>query len=170
MCANFSHCLNQLEQIDDLAVAISRQHARATTSARDIFCFSRSNNIRNYSVALLTRDNRLQLREWNKIIQQSIEAGLIEKWSCARCNKPKMESGAVYNPLECDRFYGGILLCLISMFIATTILILERIIHQKLREENVHRFWKTADWIIDGRRHMLKSFRAKDQKRKLPWH
>lgn len=167
-CANSTHCLNQLQRIEDTAVVASRQHARVTTSARDIFCFSQSNNIRNSPVALLVRDSRLQIQKWDKLIQQTIEGGLIEKWSNERNNNLKMESNAEPRPLGVQHFYGSFFLVSLFLFGAINVFILELIIHRKLKGENVHRLWRTANWIIDGRRHMLLHFNQ-PKKRKQQW-
>lgn len=81
VCANFSHCLDQLKLNEYLTVAVSRQYARATTSANMIFRLDQSNNIRNNFLSLLMRLDRVQTDEWNKMIQRVIEAGLVKKWS-----------------------------------------------------------------------------------------
>lgn len=149
--------------MDDLAVAVSRQNARATTSSRDIFCFSQANNIRNYSVTLMMRD-RLQIEKWNEMIQFTIEAGLIEKWSFVRPDKTETDSDVVAHPLKIHHFYGGLLMCFLFLLAAFIAFFLELVIHQKMKSETPHRFWRTADWIIDGQRHMLMMHRANNRK------
>lgn len=153
--------------MENVAVAASRQNARATTSSRDVFCLSRSNNIRNYSVALLVRENHLRIQDWNKMIQLTIEAGLVEKWSFARRDSAKNDSDVVVRSLAVQHFYGGLVICALFLLAAIIAFILELIIHKQLKSGNPHRFWRTADWIIDGRRHMLRSHRVNNQKERM---
>lgn len=160
ICANSAQCLHQLELREDIAVAVSRQHARATASARDIFCFDKSNNIQNYSVALLIRNGRLQMQEWNKKIQQIIESGIIGKWMTELENETKIGSDADIRLMGIQDLYGGLMLCFCLLIVATSVFILELIVHYKLKDANSHRYWKSFDWMIDGQSHLLK-LRAK---------
>lgn len=150
--------------MEDLAVAVSRHNARATTSSRDIFCFSQANNIRNYSVALLMRD-RMQIQKWNEMIQFTIEAGLIEKWSYVRPDKAETDSDVVARPMKVQHFYGGLFMCFLFLLAAVIAFLLELATHQKTKSENPHRFWRTADWIIDGQRHMLMLHQANNNRK-----
>lgn len=153
-----------MEHIEDLAVAVSRLNARAIISDHAVFCFSRSNNIRNYSVSLFARENRVHIREWNELIQQAIEGGLIDLWSGERRNKSRRDSYVAFRPLKIHHLYGFFLIGLFLWIAAVSSFILELIIHRKLKCNNPHRFWKLADWLIDGRRHMMKLNRTKNPK------
>lgn len=154
--ANSSDCLNRLERNEDMAVAVSRQYARA--SARKIFCFGKSNNIRNFSVALLMRANRVQIPEWNQLILRAMQAGLIGKWSSDQGIHVAEEERVIGTALGIDHFYGGLSFCILFLFAAIFAFIFEVIVHRKLQRENRHRFWRTADWVIDGQRHLLKLY------------
>lgn len=156
LCANSSHCLAKLDQREDIAVAVSRQNALAMTSTHDVFCFGRANNIRNYSKALLMRQSRLQIQEWNEKIQQAIEGGLVEKWLRDLKNNTKIERNVVIRPFKVQDLYAGFLICSVFLLVAIIAFIFEFIIHHKLRGANPHQFWRTADWIIDGQRHSWK--------------
>lgn len=125
-------------------------------SAKEMFCFGRSNNICNGSVALLMRQGPARIHEWNELISRIIEAGLMGKWARDQRKKNAEESQMAGTPMRLQHFYGGFGLCLFFWIIAIIVFILELIIHQNLKGENPHRFWKTADWVIDGKRHMLK--------------
>lgn len=162
-CANSSHCLSLLEQTENLAVAASRQHALVTTSARDVFCFAQSNNIRNQSKALLMRDSRRQTQKWNEMIQRSVETGLIEKWVREHGTNSNIETDSGFRPLRVQDLYGAMLFCAVFLLLAFTAFFLEIIIHNKARSSNPHQFWKTADWIIDGQRKVLKFNRKNHQ-------
>lgn len=101
-----------------MAVAISRQHARATASAREVFCFDNSNNIRNYSVALSMRANRVKISEWNQLILRAMQAGLIGKWASEQRIDVTEEQRVVGTALGMDHFYGGLSLCVLFLFAA----------------------------------------------------
>lgn len=156
VCADSSSCLDQLVQRGDVAVAMSRQNALATASDRDIFCFNRANNIRNYSMTLLMRRERVHTPKWNRKIQQTFEGGLIGKWLEDLQNKKEKNSDGYIRPLTIEDMSGVFLLCGAVLSAAFIAFVLELIIHHKLKDRNSHRFWRTADWMIDGRRHFLK--------------
>lgn len=137
-------------------MAMSRQNALATASDRDIFCLNRANNIRNHSMTFLMRRERVQIQEWNRKIQQTFEGGLIGKWLKDVQNKTRKDSDDHIRPLKLKDIYGSFLLCAAVLSAAFVAFVLELIIQHKLKNGNCHRFWKTADWIIDGRRHYLK--------------
>lgn len=154
VCANFSYCLKQLEQNEHLAVAVSRQYARTTTSAPKNFCFTKSNNIRNYTVGLLMRAKRVHIDEWNKLIQRVIEAGLIKQWSeNTRYKESARQPELSVIALKPEHLYSTFILTSVALTMSIVVFIFERVIHRNLQDENTHRFWRTADWIIDGKRH-----------------
>lgn len=101
-------------------------------------------------------ESRLHISKWNELIQQIIEAGLIQKWSRDERIKYMKESGSVFRPLGVQHFYGGLLICLIFFLAAIMAFIAEHIIHRQLRHTPNNRHWRTADWIIDGQRHLFK--------------
>lgn len=132
-------------------------------SAKEIFCFEKSNNIRNDSVALLMRRGPVRIHEWNELISRIIEAGLVGKWARDQRKRNAEDPQMAGTPMGLQHFYGGFGLCIFFWIIAIIVFILELIIHRKLQGENPHRFWRTADWVIDGKRHMLKLHTASNR-------
>lgn len=153
---NSSHCLNHLDQHEDVSVAASRQNARSTAFAQHIFCFSRANNIRNYTLSLAMREDRLQIQIWNKMIQRTTEGGLIGKWLRDLSNTTINDPVYLIRPINLRNFYRSFIFCLVPLFAAFCTLISELVVHHKLKNDNSHRFWRTMDWLIDGQRHKMK--------------
>lgn len=85
VCSNIDMCLERitLKQYKNHAVAVSRRQAEETRlfASRKIYCFDKAENIRNYSISLKVRKNFKCLEEVNEILRQTLEAGLIKKWS-----------------------------------------------------------------------------------------
>lgn len=102
------------------------------------------------------------------MIQFNIVAGLIDKWSFTRRDKTKNDSDVVARPLAVKHLYGGLLMCFLFLLAAIIAFSLELVIHQKLKGRNPHQYWRTADWIIDGQRHMLILRRANNRKERIP--
>lgn len=50
-------------------------------ASNKIYCFSKAENIKNYSISLKVRKNFECMDEVNEVIRQALEAGLITKWS-----------------------------------------------------------------------------------------
>lgn len=137
-------------------MAASRQSARATISSQEMFCFEKSNNIRNSSMTLLLRESRLKMDEWNTLILRTIEAGLMGKWSSDCDRRSEIDQQVARTPMSLKHFYGAATMSSLFLSLAIIAFILEHVVHRKLQDENCHRFWRTIDWIIDGKRHMLK--------------
>lgn len=97
---------------------------------------------------------RVRIQEWNRKIQQTIECGLAGKWLKDLENKKKKYTHVGIRPLKAQDFYGALLICLLLLILAILALIFELIVHHKLKNRNSSRWWKNADWIIDGRRHI----------------
>lgn len=49
-------------------------------SKSELFCFTKSNNVYSFSVAMLAKRNFHLLTRMNTIIRRVVEFGLIEKW------------------------------------------------------------------------------------------
>lgn len=161
-CSTTLRCIQLLEYNEDMAVAVPRQNAYSTIFSRNIFCFNRLNNIQNYSVALLLHEQRIEIPKWNELIQQCIEAGLIEKWANDYYEqRSQVDRGhvVVIQPLATHNFYGCLVLYGLFWWATVSTFILEIIVHTQLRNRNSHRLWRTIDWIIDGQRHFLKNLR-----------
>lgn len=164
-CSTTLRCLQLLEHNEDMAVAVPRQNAYSTIFSRNIFCFNRSNNIQNYSVALLLHEQRIEIPQWNELIQRCIEAGLIEKWANDYYEQRRQKDNGhvvVIQPLATHNFYGCLVLYGLFWWATVSTFIMEIIVCTQLRNRNPHWLWRTIDWIIDGQRHFLKNL----QKRK----
>lgn len=77
-------CLERLthNENDNLAVGVSRTHAVHTSlfANHQISCFDRDQNIANYSVSLLVRNDYDLMTKINKLIRGVLEGGLNMKW------------------------------------------------------------------------------------------
>lgn len=74
--------LHDLESNYHLGVASSRAHiiGSGLIDKSTIYCFPVSKNIYNFSVAMIIRKNFILLPEINRIIQNVIEVGLVQRW------------------------------------------------------------------------------------------
>lgn len=82
ICTDIDACLQNIQTDKKAAVAVSRHHSdnNPIISRRDMFCFTKSNNIYTYSVSMLTKKFYHLLPKINYVIRGITESGLLKKW------------------------------------------------------------------------------------------
>lgn len=84
ICEDLNVCLKQLNQNQQLAIAISREHVRNSHSNLHVFCFEQSDMIYDYALKFLVRKDFPYLNEFNEFIRMTSARGLIKKWHSER--------------------------------------------------------------------------------------
>ncbi|XP_055585200.1 uncharacterized protein LOC129738048 [Uranotaenia lowii] len=123
ICKNMDDCLDRLHSERTLAVAISRAHSSNSKSIGegDMFCFSRSDNIQTYTVAMMGKRFFYLIPIINDHIRRIIESGLFGKW-LVECMKIRVDDdsegggeGEVQIVLTVEHVMGGFILVIIGL-------------------------------------------------------
>lgn len=153
---------------DDLAVGVSRIHAMHTSlfTNHQISCFDRSQNIANYSISLLIRNDYDLTSTINKLIRGVLEGGLNIKWQRENTKPIPPEVGDIscfgytFTPLKVEVFPIILYFAYLPfIFVATCILFLERLTVSKIKQSQTaenRRFWMSIDKLLDNRRRVFK--------------
>lgn len=84
VCFDIDECLNRLtfKKYRKYAVAVARTHIERSNlfMSNKIYCFDRSENIKNYSISLKVRKDFEYMNELNEIIKIALEAGFFKRW------------------------------------------------------------------------------------------
>lgn len=160
VCPNIDTCLEHLSTNDELAVAVSRQHATncPKISQEHIYCLSESEKIYSFAVSMLIREQYELVPIMDKVIQRSLESGLFQKWE--KDSQLKKHYHSVHNlkfvKLSLEHMGGGVValgfcfpLCLLTGCF-------EHLVYRRARVKNCSKFWKIADQFMDGDRHYFK--------------
>ena len=154
ICEDFDFCLGQLDKNAKLAVAISRERAlssRSELSSR--FCFEHPQTIYEYPMTFLVRRNFSHLNELNQFIQMASAGGLIKKWHANSHIQTLTSKENTFGNLTLNHYYGCIIIWSIIVLINIFILLLERLVHKKVRLSNPSQFWIIIEMLIDPDRH-----------------
>lgn len=144
---------------DYLAVALSREHAmnNPVLPKTEIFCFSKSNNVYTYSVAMITKKCFHLLPQMNSIIRRVLEFGLLEKWAkdnSAATLKLIQNSdegnGDGLVVLTVAHITGAIIIMFVGYAAAFVAFIGEIIIGKKLLFANQIWIWSLLDKFFDA--------------------
>lgn len=142
--------------IEKMAVAVSRNHARAVMPNDHIYCFNKQENILNYVNVFLIRRNHLFYAQINELVRRASEAGLISKWAKDYYQqKVKIKKDSKVTAIHLEHFLGIFIICGSILSLAVLIAIIEPIVYNKARDKNGHYLWKKISEIIDGQRHTL---------------
>lgn len=156
ICTNLDFCLSQLEWKSKLAVAISREHAynNQLISASKFHCFKNSEIIYGYSLKFLIREDFKYLNNLNKFIQMASTAGLVERWRTESQIRSKYKHiEKIYGFLTFENFYVPYIEWFVLEISVTLILLLELLVHRKVRQANHSRIWTLIEMFIDPFRH-----------------
>lgn len=166
MCANIDKCLERLTLDDsyDLAVGVSRIQVMYTSFFRNhkLFCFDRSENIANYTISLVVRNDYGLMSAINEIMRRILEGGLNVKWERENEVKlpPEIRQNKRPGPVGMEEAMTLIyFVCIPGLFLTTATFSLERFIaSQKLQAKTTTKknFWTRLENLIDGQRHMFK--------------
>lgn len=175
MCLHPDNCLKRLLNDENIAVAVSRLHAENSPviSKTELYCFSRSNNIYSYSIALPIKLDFHLLPQINYIIRQLFEFGLIERWnklsqsiassvSISKLLKSEGEDGGHLVVLTVAHITGAILILGAGLIMSFAVFILERIVYRIIRHGRRNKFWNFVNSILDPQKVSKKTVR-KDQ-------
>lgn len=140
---------------DRLAVASSRIHAENSQAIKknQLFCFSRSENIYSYSVAMPIKIDFPLLPNINYIIRQLFEFGLIERWD-------KLSRSITANTIILDTLNvgveagedhlvvltvahvtGAILVMSVGHILALIAFFVEQIVSQRIKSGSRRKIW-----------------------------
>lgn len=155
ICNDSESCLNQLKSGRSMAVAFSREYIKTISPAiiSDIYCFEPNHSIYEYNLYFLVEKKFKYLNELNEFILRASRGGFIEKWSSHE--KFKFHSQSFIRPITLEKLSSLFLVCFPLVCLALSVLMLERIIHERSRNRNVQRIWRWADIIIKPDRHFL---------------
>lgn len=160
LCENLDVCLSRLLREPKLAVAISYEHAQNShlILSTDIYCFERSEIIYDYALKFLVRKDFGHLHQLNAFIKAASSSGLIEKWRLDNRIKSQVENGktSYFKTMNMDELQGYFVVCAIMVTVNFVVFLLEKYIHNKVREPNHSRLWNIVEMIINPDRHFLK--------------
>lgn len=141
------------------AVAVARRRAfNCPTVAKEaIYCFDKSQNIRNIGISLVTRPRFELLSEVNRLLRYLVESGLFAKWERDSSSTVYKDSSDAfeYNRITWKHFGGGMIYLCLGLFSGTMLFGMEIVIHRCARSHRRSKFWKVTDRLIDGRRYEL---------------
>lgn len=156
VCKNLDFCLSQLEWNSKLAVAISREHAHNNLliSASKFHCFENSEIIHGYSLKFFVRKDFKYLNNLNEFIQMACTTGLVKKWRIESQIRSKYKHiEKIYGFLTFENFYESYFQWFVLEISIILILLLERLVHRKVRQAKHLRIWTHIEMFIDPFRH-----------------
>lgn len=144
----------------DLAVGTSRIHAMTSPHFQNhkIFCFDRSQNIANYSVSLLVRNDVDLITKINAMIRNIIEGGLITKWHKENRLQVKPEAGHTVTDSLGLQYISALFYFVYfpGIITSTAVFFVEWFVARKLKQRRRLKLWRYMSHWFDGRRHMWK--------------
>lgn len=156
-CPDIVECLEQLEINEELAVAVSRQHAMNNRKVANwkIHCFSGRNTINSYPVTMLIKEDISPMtNRINMIIQSLVEGGFLDKWATdSRINGERPTQCEINLEVKHIMFAIILFVCFASLSIVA--FFVEIFIHQKLKKNQHAIVWQYAQRIVDGKRYLL---------------
>lgn len=157
ICPEIDQCLKHLYENEYLAVGVSRYHAQNNPhiSRRKIFCLDRTQNILSYPVQLFMRKDYPFASEINKVIRRAVEGGLFTKWMRDTVVQRKGDLQELpVKPLQLEHISAAILAYILFTTFAYGAFVAEYTVHKRVHQKTTnHRFWKIADYLLDGDRH-----------------
>lgn len=147
-CKDLNVYLSQLNQNEELAVAISREHVRNSHILPQPYCFKQSEIIHDYSLTFLVRKDFPHLKDLNKFIAMASASGLIQKWHSGKTIRYRNKKDSHFTS-----YTTTILFVLVSLGLPIIIIFLERLIYKKTHVTNPKRIWLMAEMVIDPDRH-----------------
>lgn len=149
-----------MEQIgvnSHLAVATSRQHAlnHPLIPREHLYCFDETQNIRNYRISSLIREDHPHLATIAGIIQRSFEGGLFIKWFRDNIPITKYRNDIFIGGLTPEHLAAGFIFYFIGNLCAIMAYAMEIMVKHKLRKRKPNRFWIWLGMAIDDKRYIL---------------
>lgn len=162
ICDYIDECLKRLDYDLKLAVAVSRSHAQNTpvVSRSNMYCFSRSNNIYSYSIAMPIKLDYHMQPVINYNIRQLFEFGLTERWNKIsqeisaneeiKKTFQKAASGADSQlvVLTVAHIMGAILIMSFGHFVAIFAFLLELSVSRQIRKKKPAKIWLILHWFL----------------------
>lgn len=152
ICNEIDFCLSRLISDEKLAVAVSKQYVKSIPIQNQIFCFETIERIQAYHKSILIRDDSIFAAVINEAINNLFNSGIIFKW----LNEYRLEELVTTEEARMDDALIGIIVLIGAMLIMSCIAFYcEIVTFKKYREENPNNFWKYAEMLIDGKRHLF---------------
>lgn len=151
ICSEIDTCLNRLISDEKLAVAVSKQYVESIPIRSQFFCFETFARIQAHQKSILIRNDSIFIAEINMTIGNLFDSGIMFKWL-----KDFRLQEAVTNEVEmANALYVIIVFVGVILIMPLLILCFEIVVFKKCREKNTRNFWKYAEWLIDGERHLF---------------
>lgn len=171
-CFEMDKCLVELKTNDELAVAISRQHAinaRIPLNDDDMFCFDKADNIFSFSVVMLLKKDHHLLPPVNILIRRIAESGFILKWKAdseylkfKEDKKQRQDPHENSEPLNLGHLLGSFALMGVGVSIAVLTFGFEWIVYYLAQKRKIKFFKEYIEanvfysWISDGQAWFVK--------------
>lgn len=141
-CSNIDECLAVLTYRNDVAVAVSRLHARNTNTipASMMSCFEKEEDpIMNAPVRMLMRRGFPHVARINQLIQRAIEMGLVKKWTddneMNNWRTKRKEDHSIVQALQMGHMGAAWNIILIDSTLAIFTFIAERFVAAQLKKQ-----------------------------------
>lgn len=147
ICTDIDKCLAEIVNDQFLAVAVAREHSENSPlmNKRNMFCFTRSNNIYNFLVSILARRDHHILSRVNRNIRGILEAGLLSKWQADSQRENEMKGSAVDEDgdgqivLKIEHVQGAFYVTAIGLVVSFLVFLLEILFYKLLQKEGFKR-------------------------------
>lgn len=173
LCTEVDECLENLRNLDNVAVSVSREHALNSPliAKTELFCFAKTNNVYSYAVAMMTQKNFHLLGRMNSIIRRVMEFGLIQKWDkdsdVMQQLKLKMGSDAKKAATDSDEdeglvvltvghIAGALIIMSVGYVLALLTFIAELLVNCRMLQAYRNNWlWVLCDRFLDAQRYFL---------------
>lgn len=135
-----------------MAVAVSKQYVESIPIRNQIFCFDTIERIQTRHKSILIRDDFIFRAVINAAIDNLFNSGIICKW----LNDSRVaESLSTEEATMDDALIGIVVLVGAVLIIPFMVLCCEIVTFKKCRQEYPNKYWKYAEMLIDGKRHLF---------------
>lgn len=151
----------KLQWNDKLAIATFREmsHSRNqignVDSQKTICCFEYPQIIYEYPLKMLIRTDFPFQNELNKFIEKATEGGLIVKWLKNYRSFGKEKSQYQYTTFKIESFPIALGIYIFMITLALITVIMEKLVHGKVRTPNSKPIWRYIEMAIDPYRYFL---------------
>lgn len=149
--------LQQLNWDDKLAVAVSIKRAEYVklNASMSFHCFNHPNKIYEYSTKFLLQRNFTFANELNRFIEQASDGGLINKWQRSYRFLDKEEIQRNFDSVKAESLILELIVHCTLSALACMILLLEKLVHKKVRMQASSPLWQFIQMAIDPERYFL---------------
>lgn len=135
-----------------IAVAVSKQFIESIPVQNHIFCFETIEIVQTFQKSVLIRDDLILRAEINNAINNLFSSGIIFKW----LTDSRLEKLVTTEEATMDEALIGIFVLIGTIFILPFLVFYcEIVTFKRCRDQNSRHFWKYAEMLIDGKRHLF---------------